>query len=164
MLYNNITINYFTNTQEVTTHSAAPSKCIHSGDKKIDTDRTSTGKQNITSKHHTTLLHTFICRHPHAIFYYIITNTQEATTQSAAPSNCINSSTTTFHVNRTGTNKTSPAGTLQQPMLVSGHTHAGAEPRPTGLCKHSQTRTIHEEIAPTQPNAKLTIHINIIIL
>jgi hypothetical protein len=55
-----------TNTQEVTTHSAAPSKCIHSSDQKFDTDRTSTGKQNITSKHHTTLLHTFICRHPHA--------------------------------------------------------------------------------------------------
>jgi hypothetical protein len=55
-----------TNTQEVTTQSAAPSKCIHSSDQKFDTDRTSTGKQNITSKHHTTLLHTFICRHPHA--------------------------------------------------------------------------------------------------
>jgi hypothetical protein len=40
---------------------------IHSNTQKFDTDRTSTGKQNITSKHHTTLLHTFICRHPHAI-------------------------------------------------------------------------------------------------
>jgi hypothetical protein len=54
---------YLTNTQEVTTHSAAPSKCIHSSDQKFDMDRTSTGKQNITSKHHKTLLHTFICRH-----------------------------------------------------------------------------------------------------
>jgi hypothetical protein len=54
------------NTQEVTTHSAAPSKSIHSSNQKFNTDRTSTSKQNITSKHHTTLLHTFICRHPHA--------------------------------------------------------------------------------------------------
>jgi hypothetical protein len=56
----------FTNTQEVTTHSAAPSKCIHSSNQKFDTDKTSTGKQSITSNYHTTLLHTFICRHPHA--------------------------------------------------------------------------------------------------
>jgi hypothetical protein len=56
----NIVIISITNTQEVTTHSAAPSKCIHSSDQKFDTDRTSTGKQNITSKHHKTLLHTFI--------------------------------------------------------------------------------------------------------
>jgi hypothetical protein len=61
----NIIVIIFTNTQEVTTHSAA-SKCIHRGDQKFDTDRTSTGKQNITSKHHKTLLHTFICRQPHA--------------------------------------------------------------------------------------------------
>jgi hypothetical protein len=54
------------NAQEVTTHSAAPSKCIHSSDQKFDTHRTSTGKQNITSKCHTTLLHKFIFRHPHA--------------------------------------------------------------------------------------------------
>jgi hypothetical protein len=65
-IYNNRYRYIITNTQEVTTHSAAPSKCIHSSDQKFDTDRTSTGKQNITSKYHTTLLHTFICRHPHA--------------------------------------------------------------------------------------------------
>jgi hypothetical protein len=58
------------NTQEVTTHSAAPSKSIHSSNQKFDTDRTSTCKQNITSKHQTTLLHKFICRHTHAFIHY----------------------------------------------------------------------------------------------
>jgi hypothetical protein len=56
----------FTNTQEVTTQLAAPSKCIHSSDKKCDVDRTSTSRQNIASKYHVTLLHTLICRHAHA--------------------------------------------------------------------------------------------------
>jgi hypothetical protein len=56
----------FTNTQAVTTHSAAPSKCIHSTEQKCDMDRTSTSRQNITSKYDATLLHTFICRHAHA--------------------------------------------------------------------------------------------------
>jgi hypothetical protein len=51
--------------------------------------------------------------------------------------------------------QTPQAGTLQQPMLISGHTHASPEPRPTGLCKHTQTRTVHEKVPPTQPNAKL---------
>jgi hypothetical protein len=35
-------------------------------------------------------------------------------------------------------NKPLHAGTLQQPMLIRGHTHARPEPRPTGLCKHPQ--------------------------
>jgi hypothetical protein len=43
-----------------------PASAFTAAIKKFDMDRTSTGKQNITSKHHTTLLHTFICRHPHA--------------------------------------------------------------------------------------------------
>jgi hypothetical protein len=34
----------FTNTQEVTTQSAAPSKCIHSSNQKFNTDRTSIGR------------------------------------------------------------------------------------------------------------------------
>jgi hypothetical protein len=42
-----------TNTEEDTTHSAAPSKCIHSSTQKVRMDMTGTGKQNITSKHHT---------------------------------------------------------------------------------------------------------------
>jgi hypothetical protein len=33
--------------------------------------------------------------------------------------------------------QTPQAGTLQQPMLISGHTHASPEPRPTGLRKHT---------------------------
>jgi hypothetical protein len=57
---------YLTNTQEVNTHSAAPSKCIHSSDQKCNMDRTSTSRQNVTSKYHATLLRTFICRHEHA--------------------------------------------------------------------------------------------------
>jgi hypothetical protein len=51
--------------------------------------------------------------------------------------------------------QTPQAETLQQPMLISGHTHASPEPRPTGLCKHTQTCTVHEKVSPTQPNAKL---------
>jgi hypothetical protein len=57
---------YITNTQEVATHSAAPSKSIHSSDQKCDMDRTSTSRHNITGKYLATLLHTFICRHAHA--------------------------------------------------------------------------------------------------
>jgi hypothetical protein len=45
--------------------------------------------------------------------------------------------------------------TLQQPMIIRGHTHARPQPRPTGLCKHPQTRTAHEEVTPTYPNASL---------
>jgi hypothetical protein len=41
------------------------------------------------------------------------------------------------------------ANTLQQPMFIRGHTHARPGPRPTGLCKHPQTRTVHEEVTPT---------------
>jgi hypothetical protein len=47
-------------------------------------------------------------------------------------------------------------GTLQQPMLIFGHTYASPEPRPTGLCKHSQTCKTHKNDPSTQPYAKLT--------
>jgi hypothetical protein len=56
----------FTNTQEGATHSAAPSKCTHSSNQGIIMDRTGTDQQNITSNHHTILLHAFICRHAQA--------------------------------------------------------------------------------------------------
>jgi hypothetical protein len=56
----------------------------------------------------------------------------------------------------TGTGKTAQAENLQQPMLICGHTHASPEPRPAGLCKHSQTCTVHKEVPPTQPYAKLS--------
>jgi hypothetical protein len=46
-------------------------------------------------------------------------------------------------------NKPPHAGTLQQPMFIRGHTDARTEPRPIGLCKHPQTRTVHEEVTPT---------------
>jgi hypothetical protein len=45
--------------------------------------------------------------------------------------------------------------TLQQAMFIRGHTRASPEPRLTGRCKHPQTRTVHEEVTPTQPNANL---------
>jgi hypothetical protein len=59
-------IHILTSTQEDTTHSAAPSKCIHSSTTKIHMDMTATDKQNIKSKHHTILLHAFIRRHTQA--------------------------------------------------------------------------------------------------
>jgi hypothetical protein len=43
----------FTSTQEDSTHSAAPSKCIHSSIKKIHMDKTGLGKQSSTSKNST---------------------------------------------------------------------------------------------------------------
>jgi hypothetical protein len=58
--------NIFTNTQEVNTQSAAPSRCIHSSKQKCGMDRTSTSRQTITSTYRAKLLHTFICRHVHA--------------------------------------------------------------------------------------------------
>jgi hypothetical protein len=61
-----IDIDVFTNTQEDSTHSAAPSKCIHSSTQTIHKDRTGTDKQNVTSKHHKILLHAFIGRHAQA--------------------------------------------------------------------------------------------------
>jgi hypothetical protein len=51
--------------------------------------------------------------------------------------------------------KPSHAGTLQQPMFTCGHTHASPEPCPIGLCKHPQTRMVHQEVTPKQPNANL---------
>jgi hypothetical protein len=45
--------------------------------------------------------------------------------------------------------------TLQQPKLFRGHTHACSEPRPTGICKHPQAHTVHQEVTPTHPNADL---------
>jgi hypothetical protein len=47
-----------TKIQEDTTHSAAPSKCIHSSTKKIHMDRTGTDKQN-TSQASTTLYYVY---------------------------------------------------------------------------------------------------------
>jgi hypothetical protein len=47
-----------------------------------------------------------------------------------------------------GTGKESQARTPQQPMLICRNTHASPEPRPTGLCKHSQTCTVHINIFP----------------
>jgi hypothetical protein len=55
-----------TNTQEDTTHSAAPRKSIHSSTPKNHMDATGTDKQNITSKHHTILLYAVIRRHAQA--------------------------------------------------------------------------------------------------
>jgi hypothetical protein len=52
------------------------------------------------------------------------------------------------HHERGIANKPPHAGTLQQPMLICGHTHARPKPRPTGLRKHPQTRTEHEEVTP----------------
>jgi hypothetical protein len=43
----------FTNTQEANTHSAAPSKCIHSGTQTFHIDMTSTCKQNNTRRNST---------------------------------------------------------------------------------------------------------------
>jgi hypothetical protein len=53
------------------------------------------------------------------------------------------------HHERGMANKPPHAGTLQQPMFIRGHTHARPGPCPTGLCKHPQTRTVHEEVTPT---------------
>jgi hypothetical protein len=67
------------------------------------------------------------------VFYiYIFTNTQGDTAHSVAPSKCWHSSTQKVHMDMTGTGKqNSKAGTLQQPMLICGHTHASPEPCPT---------------------------------
>jgi hypothetical protein len=93
---------------------------------------------------------------------YILTNTQEVPTHSAAPSKCIHSSNPKSHKKETGRDRqditgiqTAQARTLQQPMLICGHTHASPEPRPTKLRKHTQTCTVHEKGPSTQPNAKL---------
>jgi hypothetical protein len=87
---------------------------------------------------------------------YILTNTQEVPTHSAAPSKCIHSSNPKSYKDETGTDRqditeiqTSQAGTLQQPMLICGHTHASPESRPTGLGKHTQTCTVHEKAGDT---------------
>jgi hypothetical protein len=64
------------------------------------------------------------------VYIYKHTNTQEATTHSAAPSKYIHSDTQKI------LHGTSP------------------KPRPTGLCKHSQTCTVHKT-APTHPYTKL---------
>jgi hypothetical protein len=92
---------------------------------------------------------------------YVLTNTQEVPTHSAAPSKCIHSSNPKSHKDETGTDRqditgiqTAQADTLQQPMLICGHTHASPEPRPDGLRKHTQTCTVHEKGPSTQPNAR----------
>jgi hypothetical protein len=91
---------------------------------------------------------------------YFITQKRKITSHSAAPSKCIHSSNPKSHMDKTGTNRQNitdiqpaQAGSLQQPILICGHTHASPEPHPTGRCKHSQKCTVHP---PTQPNAELT--------
>jgi hypothetical protein len=58
-----------TNTQEVPTHSAAPSKCIHSSNPKSHKDETGTDRQDITeiqtSQAGTLQQPMFICGHTH---------------------------------------------------------------------------------------------------
>jgi hypothetical protein len=77
------------------------------------------------------------------IMILIIAKTQEATKHSAAPSQCIHSGTRTLHMDLTGTckqNITSRTSTT--------HIHANPDPRPTGLCNHSQTCTAHKDKCP----------------
>jgi hypothetical protein len=54
------------NTQEATTRSAAPSKCIHSNTQEFHMNRTGTGKQHSINQHRAKLLQTLIRGHAHA--------------------------------------------------------------------------------------------------
>jgi hypothetical protein len=91
----------------------------------------------------------------HIFKHFHIHNKRHAK-HSAAPREHIHSRTPlVIPDNPTKHHEQPQTGTLRQPIFIRGHTHARPEPDHTGLRKHPQTRSVHEEVPPTQPSANL---------
>jgi hypothetical protein len=91
------------------------------------------------------------------IVYFLQTHNKRDAEHSAAPREHIHLQDSARHPGHPGKASRTRHGKQTTPrrhstaahLLIRGHTHARPEPCPTGLCKHPQTRTAHEEGTPT---------------
>jgi hypothetical protein len=92
------------------------------------------------------------------LYTYILQNTQEATTHSAAPSKCIHSNTQEFHMGRTGTSQQHSINQHRAKLLqtfIRGHAHASPEAGATRPSQHDHRCSIRQEITPAQTYTQL---------